>query len=91
MALELIKNPSLAERTSLNLGGTAEVEVVLRDARDLDDLGNFLATHACRQFAIGEGTKLRAPCEHLYSARIRASTPPGPDRVEKVDNKMIVS
>ncbi len=90
MALELIKNPSLAERTSLNLGGTAEVEVVLRDARDLDELGNFLATHALRPFVIGEGSNLLAPDEHLDMALIRAATPPGPERVEKVDNKMIV-
>ena len=55
MALELTRNPSLAERTTLNLGGTAEVEVVVREASDLDELAEFLMTNPLRPFVIGEG------------------------------------
>lgn len=90
MALELIRNPSLRERTSLELGGTAEVEVVVRDARDLDELGNFLATQTLRPFVIGEGSNLLAPDTHLDMALIRTATPPGPERVEKMGDRLLV-
>lgn len=90
MALELTAHPSLSERTTLRLGGTAEVEVVVRDAADLDELGEFLMRETLRPFVIGEGSNLLAPDGHLDMALIRVDTPPGPERVEKVDDKLIV-
>jgi len=90
MALELVKNPSLAERTTLGLGGTAEVEVTLRDVQDLDALGNFLISNPLRPFVIGEGSNLLAPSGHLDMALIRVGIPSGPQRVEKNDDKLIV-
>jgi len=90
MALELIKNPSFAERTTLGLGGTAEVEVVVREARDLDGLGEFLINHPLRPFVIGEGSNLLAPDDHLDMALIHIDAVPGPERVEKIDDKLIV-
>ena len=90
MTLELISNPSLAERTTLELGGTAEVEAIVRDRRDLDELGNFLTTETLRPFVIGEGSNLLAPDGQLDMALIRVETPPGPERIEKVEDKLIV-
>jgi len=90
MALELIPHPSLAKRTSLGLGGTAEVEVIVRDQRDLDELSEFLTVQTLRPFVIGEGSNLLAPDGELDLALIRMETPPGPERVEKVDGRLIV-
>lgn len=90
MALELIKNPSFAKRTTLGLGGTAEVEVVVRDMRELDELGEFFMTQTLRPFVIGEGSNLLAPDGHLDMALIRTATAPGPERVEKIGDKLIV-
>lgn len=90
MGLEFISNPSLSERTSLRLGGTAEVEVVVRDKQDLDALSDFLMKETLRPFVIGEGSNLLAQDGQLDVALIRTETPPGPERVEKDDNTLIV-
>lgn len=90
MALELTYNPSLADITSLCLGGTAEVMVVVRDERDLDELCEFLMTTPLRPFALGEGTNILAPDTHLDMALIHTATPPGPQRIEKSDDKLII-
>ncbi|WP_319541946.1 UDP-N-acetylmuramate dehydrogenase [uncultured Pseudodesulfovibrio sp.] len=90
MGLEFISNPSLSERTSLRLGGTAEVEIVVRDKQDLDALSDFLLKETLRPFVIGEGSNLLAQDGQLDVALIRTDTPPGPERVEKKDEKLIV-
>ncbi len=90
MSLELIKNPSLAERTSLSLGGTAEVEAIVRDIHDLDELADFLTVETLRPFIIGEGTNLLAQDGQLDIALIRMATPPGPERIERDGDKLIV-
>ncbi|BCS88356.1 UDP-N-acetylmuramate dehydrogenase [Pseudodesulfovibrio sediminis] len=90
MSLEFITNPSLSERTSLKLGGNAEVEVIVREKQDLDELGDFLMTETLRPFVIGEGTNLLAPDGQLDLALIRVATPPGPQRVEKINDALIV-
>lgn len=90
MTLELIANPSLSKRTTLRLGGTAEVEAVVRDKTDLDELGEFLMRETLRPFCIGEGSNLLAPDGQLDLALIKVGTPPGPKRVEKIDNQLIV-
>ncbi|CCH48837.1 UDP-N-acetylmuramate dehydrogenase [Pseudodesulfovibrio piezophilus] len=90
MKLELIKNPSFAERTTLGLGGTAEVEIVVRDTRDLDGLGMFLMSNPLRPFVIGEGSNILASDGHHDMALIRTATMPGPERVEKQGKQLIV-
>lgn len=90
MSLELITNPSLAERTSLRLGGNAAVEAVVRDQSDLDELSDFLMRETLRPFCIGEGSNLLAQDGELDLALIRVDMPFGPERVEKKDNKLIV-
>lgn len=90
MVLDLIRNPSLRERTTLRLGGTAEAEVVLRDERDLDELSSFLTETPLRPFVIGKGSNLLAPEGHLDMVLIRVDAHGGPDRVEKTDDRLIV-
>ena len=90
MSLELISHPSLSERTSLGLGGTAEVEVVVRNEHDLDELSEFLTTKTLRPFVIGEGTNLLVSDTPLDMALIRIDASHGPKRVEKIDDKLIV-
>jgi UDP-N-acetylmuramate dehydrogenase len=90
VALVLIPNPSLTERTTLELGGTAEVEAVVHDKHDLDELGTFLTRETLRPFVIGEGSNLIAPDGHLDMALIRVNTTSGPERVEKVEDKLVV-
>ncbi|WP_319471120.1 UDP-N-acetylmuramate dehydrogenase [uncultured Pseudodesulfovibrio sp.] len=90
MTLELRKNPSLAEMTTLRLGGTAEVEVVVREEHDLDELAEFLVHETLRPFVIGCGSNLLAPDTHLDMALLRMAAVSGPDRVEKRGDKMIV-
>ena len=90
MGLELIANPSLSKRTSLRLGGSAEVEAVVRDKQDLDALSDFLLKETLRPFVIGEGTNLLAQDGQLDVALINVDTPPGPERVEKSEDTLIV-
>ena len=90
MALELIRNPLLAERTTLCLGGTAEVEAVVHAPEDLDALAAFLSRETLRPFVIGRGSNLLVRDGHLDLALIRAATPSGPTRVEKTGEKLTV-
>lgn len=89
MGLELIANPSLKERTSLRLGGTAAVELTVRDERGLDELSEFLLRESLRPFVIGEGSNLLVNGDQLDLALIRVDAPHGPERVEKADNRLI--
>lgn len=90
MVLDLIRNPSLKERTTLRLGGTAEAEVVLRDERDLDELSSFLTQTTLRPFVIGQGSNLLAPEGHMDMVLLSVDAHSGPDRVEKQDDTLIV-
>jgi len=90
MPLELIAKPSLSKRTTLRLGGTAEVEAVVRDKSDLDELAGFLTRETLRPFVIGEGSNLLAPDGRIDMALIKVAAPPGPERVEKVGHQLIV-
>ncbi|MFH1915529.1 MAG: UDP-N-acetylmuramate dehydrogenase [Pseudomonadota bacterium] len=90
MALQLIPNPSLAERTTLRLGGYAEVEAVVRDEADLDELGTFLTSHTLRPFVIGRGSNLLAGDKRVDLALIRVGGQPGPVRVERTAERFTV-
>jgi len=89
MSIEILHNPSLSKRTTLGIGGTAEVEMVVREAEELDEVSEFLMTRTLRPFVIGEGSNLLAPDEHLDLALIRAATAPGPHRVERRNGMLI--
>ncbi|MEF2230915.1 MAG: UDP-N-acetylenolpyruvoylglucosamine reductase, partial [Pseudodesulfovibrio sp.] len=73
MALELIRNPALSRRTTLGLGGTAEVELVVHEPEDLDALADFLSRETLRPFVIGRGSNLLVRDGHLDLALIRAA------------------
>jgi len=90
MALELTRNPSLSERTTLGLGGTAEVELVVHETADLDELTAFLSRETLRPFVIGRGSNLLVRDGHLDLALIRTATPSGPTRVEREGDRFIV-
>lgn len=90
MTLERIAQPSLAERTTLKLGGTAEVELMARDERDVDEVGEFLMKENLRPFIIGEGSNILAPDGHLDMALIRVASSSGPERIEKTGGRLIV-
>ncbi|WP_285905306.1 UDP-N-acetylmuramate dehydrogenase [Pseudodesulfovibrio pelocollis] len=90
MALQLIPDPSLAERTTLRLGGHAEVEAVVRDAADLDELGTFLTRQTLRPFVIGRGSNLLARDGRCDLALIRVADTPGPVRVERTGERLTV-
>lgn len=90
MALELTRNPSFSELTTLELGGTAEALIMVRHEDHLDELASFLATETLRPFVIGEGSNLLAPEGHLDMALIRVGETSGPQRVEKRDDKLLV-
>lgn len=90
MALELIANPSLSERTTLRVGGTAAVEAVVREERDLDELSGFLLRETVRPFVLGAGSNLLPSDEHLDLALIRVDGSSGPERVEKEGDILFV-
>ncbi|WP_419786884.1 UDP-N-acetylmuramate dehydrogenase [Pseudodesulfovibrio sp.] len=90
MALELIRNPSLSERTTLGLGGTAEVELVVREKGDLDAVAQFLSHENLRPFVIGRGSNLLVRDSHLDLALIRPDMPSGPTRVERNGDGLVV-
>lgn len=60
MALELIHNPLLCERTTLRLGGPALAEAVLRAEDDLDQLAAALPGLGGKPLALGAGSNLLA-------------------------------
>lgn len=60
MALKLIHDPLLSERTTLRLGGPALVEVILRAEDDLDQLAKALPELGGRPLALGAGSNLLA-------------------------------
>ncbi|AMK10669.1 UDP-N-acetylmuramate dehydrogenase [Pseudodesulfovibrio indicus] len=90
MALELTANPSLSERTTLRVGGTAVVEAVVREEKDLDELSEFLLRETVRPFVLGAGSNLLVTDEPLDLALIRVDGSFGPERVERDGSTLIV-
>lgn len=89
MALEIRNKPNLSELTTLELGGTAEIEITLRKEDDLDELSEFLAKEALRPFVIGCGSNVLFSDGHHDLALIRIESPASPDRVEQNDDRLI--
>jgi UDP-N-acetylmuramate dehydrogenase len=90
MPLELTANPLLCERTTLRLGGPAAVEAVVREAADLDELSDFLTRETLPPFVLGAGSNLLAGDDPLELALVRVADCPGPERVERDGEAIIV-
>ncbi|OIQ49283.1 UDP-N-acetylenolpyruvoylglucosamine reductase [Pseudodesulfovibrio hydrargyri] len=90
MPLELTANPLLRERTTLRLGGPAVVEAVVREAADLDELSAFLTRETLPPFVLGAGSNLLAGDGPLELALVRVADCPGPERVERDGEAIIV-
>ena len=58
--LKIIHEPSLAERTSLGLGGKAVAEILLQDVRGLESLPRLLATLGGEPRSLGRGSNILA-------------------------------
>lgn len=89
MALEYRKNPSLKKLTTLELGGTAEVEVVVRRENDLDELAGFILSEQLRPLVIGWGSNLLCSDGHHDLALIRVESAAAPDRVEQDGDALV--
>lgn len=83
MALEFRQKPSLKELTTLELGGTAEVEVTIRKEEDFDELGEFILSEQLRPLVVGWGSNLLCSDGHHDLALIRVESPVAPERVEQ--------
>ena len=90
MPLELTANPLLCERTTLRLGGPAVVEAVVRGEADLDELSAFLTRETLPPFVLGAGSNLLAGDDPLELALVRVADCPGPERVERDGEAIIV-
>ncbi|WP_147822223.1 UDP-N-acetylmuramate dehydrogenase [Salidesulfovibrio onnuriiensis] len=89
MALEFRKNPSLRELTTLELGGTAELEVTVRQEGDLDELAEFILSEQLRPLVIGWGSNMLFSDGHHDLALIRMEGAAAPDRVEHEGETLI--
>jgi UDP-N-acetylmuramate dehydrogenase len=90
MPLELTANPLLSERTTLRLGGPAVVEAVVREEADLDELSTFLTRETLPPFVLGAGSNLLAGDGPLELALVRVDDCPGPERVERDGEAIII-
>ena len=76
-----ILSPSLAERTSLHLGGRAIAELVLERAEDYPLLAERLQQLGGSPFIIGAGTNLLARDGELPVVLLRSAIKEGPEIV----------
>ncbi|WP_319583329.1 UDP-N-acetylmuramate dehydrogenase [uncultured Pseudodesulfovibrio sp.] len=90
MPLELTANPLLSERTTLRLGGPAVVEAVVRETADLDELSAFLTRETLPPFVLGAGSNLLAGDGPLELALVHIADCPGPERVERDGEAIII-
>ncbi len=60
MTLELLHKPSMAELTSLGIGGSARALAKVRDEAGLDELSRFVESERSALLAIGEGSNMLA-------------------------------
>ncbi len=89
MALEYRQKPSLSKLTTLELGGTAEVEIVIRQENDLDELAEFILSEKLRPMVIGWGSNLLCSDGHHDLALISVESPSAPDRVEQQGDTLV--
>ena len=85
-----IPRPSLAERTTLRLGGTAIAELVLEDAADLAALSGRLRALGGSPLILGAGSNILARDGDLPLVLVRPRFMQGPDIVGEKDGKILV-
>ena len=78
MTLEIRRNPLLAERTTLRLGGTALAEAVLRDDADLDAVARLLEAEGGAPLRLGWGSNLLARDGELPLVLLKVDNATGP-------------
>jgi UDP-N-acetylmuramate dehydrogenase len=71
MTLELLHKPSMAQLTSLGIGGNARVLAKVRDEAGLDELSRFVEREGSGLIAIGEGSNLLAGDGELNLALVQ--------------------
>ena len=89
MALTLIHNPRLSERTTLRLGGPALAEAVVRDEADLDQLASELQKCGGKPLALGAGSNLLAADGPLDLLLVRPANNAAP-QVKPLDGGALV-
>lgn len=82
-----IPSPSLAERTSLHLGGRAMAELVLEHPDDYPLLTERLRQLGGSPFIIGAGTNLLAHDGELPVVLLRAAIKEGPEVIRESDTR----
>lgn len=85
-----IPRPSLAERTTLRLGGTAIAELVLDDVADLAALPGRLRALGGSPLILGAGSNILARDGALPLVLVRPRFMQGPDVVGEKDGKVLV-
>ncbi|WP_420250650.1 MULTISPECIES: UDP-N-acetylmuramate dehydrogenase [unclassified Maridesulfovibrio] len=73
MTLELLHKPSMAQLTSLGIGGNARVLAKVRDEAGLDELSRFVEREGSDLLAIGEGSNMLAGDGELNLALVQVA------------------
>ncbi|WP_297849504.1 UDP-N-acetylmuramate dehydrogenase [uncultured Desulfovibrio sp.] len=85
-----IPRPSLAERTTLRLGGTAIAELILEDATDLEALPERLRALGGNPLILGAGSNILARDGDLPLVLVRPRFMQGPEIVGQRNGKILV-
>ena len=85
-----VMRPSLAERTTLRLGGTAIAELVLEDAADLAALPERLRALGGSPLIVGAGSNILARDGDLPLVLLRPRFMRGPEIAGEKDGKILV-
>lgn len=85
-----VARPSLAERTTLRLGGTAIAELILEDAADLETLPDRLRALGGSPLILGAGSNILARDGDLPLVLVRPRFMQGPDIVGEKRGKILV-
>ena len=85
-----VMRPSLAERTTLRLGGTAIAELVLEDAADLAALPERLRALGGSPLILGAGSNILARDGDLPLVLLRPRFMRGPEIAGEKDGKILV-
>lgn len=79
--MDIFRDVSLAGRTTLRLGGTAQAEAVVRDDKDVAALGSLLAELGGEPLAFGQGSNILARDGELGLVLVSSRMATGPERV----------
>lgn len=90
MGLKIHSAPSLRERTTLHLGGTALAEICLNDVRELDALPAELDRLGGTPLMLGKGSNILAADGELPYALVRVPSPGKPEVVTERGDRVTV-